>query len=54
MVVDRGSVDVCAQGIVEQEMETGKHQLRDSVEIDTKNWDQPLIIAEPDVEVSIA
>lgn len=32
-------------------MESGKHELRDSVEIDVRNWDQPLIIAEPDIEV---
>ena len=31
---------------------SGSHQLREGVEIDTKNWDQPLIIAEPDIQVT--
>lgn len=41
------------QSIVEQDMVTGSHQLREGVEIDTKNLDQPLIIAEPDIQVRI-
>lgn len=41
-----------SQSIVEQDLESGSHPLREGVEIDTKNWDQPLIIAEPDIQVT--
>ena len=40
------------QGIVEQDILSGTHQLREGVEIDTKNWDEPLIIADPDIQVN--
>uniref|UniRef100_A0A7S0XEJ1 Protein-serine/threonine phosphatase n=1 Tax=Chromulina nebulosa TaxID=96789 RepID=A0A7S0XEJ1_9STRA len=38
------------QGIVEQDLAT--HQLREGVEIDTTNWNQPLIVADPDIQAT--
>lgn len=39
------------QGIIDQDCESGGYQLREGAEID-KSWEQPLIIAEPDIQIT--
>ena len=40
------------QGIIEEDCQNGNYQLREGAELDTKNWDQPLITAEPEIQVT--
>ncbi len=37
-----------SQGIIEEDLRSGA-QLREDAHVDTMNWDQPLIIAEPEI-----
>lgn len=41
------------QGIIEQDCADGGYQLREGAELDAKNWDQPLITAEPETQVTL-